>query len=142
MAKETADVARDTRLLQVKLFRYNNALSQESHYDEYEVPAGPGQSVMNVLQYIYENLDRSISFYAPCRIGRCFGCHAKVNGKTRLVCTELPPTDSVNLLIEPMSDRSMLRDVITDRSKLVSTEEQDLAQKADAYLASKAQPAH
>lgn len=79
----------------------------------YPVPVSPGEvmSVMDILKYIYENIDPTLAFFshAACRQTACGKCAVKVNGKTCLACG----TRAVGpeILIEPRSS-NIVRDLI------------------------------
>ena len=81
----------------------------ESSVQVYEVPYESGQSVLGVLEYIYENLDSTLSFYYSCRIGMCTGCLVRVNGKAVLACTTLAKGD---MLIEPYKEGMVIKDLV------------------------------
>ena len=68
----------------VKLERLNPVTEKEPHFDEYQVPIEEGWSILNILAYIYDELDPSVCYYGSCRVGKCVACHVKVNGRTRL----------------------------------------------------------
>jgi len=80
----------------------------------YEVPIVEGSmSVLNVLQYIYENIDPSLSFIASCRLGLCGRCDMIVNGKPVQACAKVVEGD---ITIEPALKLGFkpLKDVIAD----------------------------
>lgn len=54
----------------------------------YEVPVVPGMKVMDVLDYIYVNLDHELAYYrhSSCCQAICGRCACKLNGKTILAC--------------------------------------------------------
>lgn len=101
-------MAEDSKIVKVKVSRFDPAVDKEPHYDTFEVETGIGFSVYNALQYINKNLDPSLAFYASCRIGQCFGCLVKVNGKTVPACTTML-TDDVTL--DPYDSKRVLRDL-------------------------------
>ena len=105
----------------VRLARFDPGRDSASRYQNYAVPIEEGWSILNVLTYIYEELDPTVAFYGPCRIGKCVACHVKVNGKTRLACTELAPPQDMTL--DPMTSRALIRDFVIDRSKVSEAEE-------------------
>jgi len=74
--------------IKVKVFRFDPTVEKEPHYETYEVPLTEGMSVLDILDYIYENIDSSLAYYdhAACRHGICGGCAVVVNGKTCLAC--------------------------------------------------------
>lgn len=52
----------------------------------FSVPIEEGMDVLNVLEYIHNHLDSSVSFRSSCRRGVCGGCQMLINGKLRLAC--------------------------------------------------------
>lgn len=67
-------------------------------------------SVMNVLNYIYQNLDGTLAYFdhAACKQAACGRCSVKVNGKVRLSCKEKA---SEQMLLEPVNDK-VIKDLI------------------------------
>lgn len=98
--------------IKVKVKRYDPDSNQREHFVSYEVPYQEGMSVLNVLNYIYENIDSSLSFYYSCRIGKCLGCYVTLNGKTRLACTTKATQD---MTIEPRKKLKVLKDLVVDQ---------------------------
>ena len=106
--------------VKARVFRYDPEKDKEPHYDTFEVPYFERMSVMGVLTYIYENLDRSLAFYESCRIGRCYGCTVRVNGKASLACR----THAVKeMTIEPPAKVPVIRDLMTRSDKKKEEEE-------------------
>lgn len=86
------------RVITATVYRYNPNRDQDARFVTYKIPFQEGLSVMNVIQYIYENLDPTLSHYYSCRIGRCGGCHIFVNGRAvQSCCTRA----SDEMVIEP-----------------------------------------
>lgn len=99
----------------VKVYRTDPADPSKSWYDTFTVPYERGASVLDVLKYIYDNLDHSLAFTNSCRIGKCTCCHDRVNGKTRLSCTTV--VDGNDLTVEPLPGYPVIRDLVVDRTK-------------------------
>ena len=108
-------MAASGKTVQVEIFRFNPQEDESPRFDTYEIELQQGRSVLGVLKHIYENHDPTLAFYRSCRIGKCTGCHVKVNGKVCLACTTL--ADGDKLRIEPMSERRVVRDLVVDRTK-------------------------
>ena len=87
----------------------------ENQLAVYEVPVEPGQSVLGVLQYMYEHLDPTLAFSCSCRIGLCSACLVRVNGKVVRACTTLAEGD---ILIEPYRDDARIRDLVVQLPSL------------------------
>jgi len=100
----------------VKVFRYDPTLGTEPSYDSYQVPLELGMSAMDVLDYIYQNLDSTLAYYdhAGCALGICARCMGKINGKAGLLCQTIVDCD---IVIDPTSERRVVRDLVCDRGR-------------------------
>lgn len=106
--------------VRARVFRFDPEKDKEPHFDNFEVPYIQRMSVLGVLMYIYENLDRSLAFYCSCRIGRCYGCNVRMNGKTVLACRALALKE---MTIEPPPRVPIIRDLLTRSEKKSEYEE-------------------
>lgn len=101
------------RLITVELERYDPDTGDTSR-QEYQVPLGEGWSVLTVLDWIYENVDPTIGFYASCRIGKCEGCDCLLNGQKVLSCNTVVEGD---VRLAPIPEFQVHRDLIPNRMK-------------------------
>jgi len=69
----------------------------------------PGESVLNVLERIFETQDESLAFGGGCGRGRCGACGMKINGRYRLACGEVVKGD---LILEPSSKGRLIKDLL------------------------------
>lgn len=85
---------------------------ESSRYDSYTIPYTEGMNILSVLNYIYENLDRTISYpTCLCRIGKCGVCAVRLNGKNVLACaTKVNSGD--HLTIEPVNNAKVIKDLV------------------------------
>ena len=97
----------NSKMVNIKLRRHGQT------YDEFEVPFEDGMNILSALQYIYENLDRTIAYpVCLCRMGKCGACIMQVNGKVQLGC-------AVRLVayefyvVETIANKEVIRDLIT-----------------------------
>jgi len=76
------------KIINVKIHRFDPQEDKIPYLQKYEVPLETGMGVLDVLNYIYENLDSSLAYFnhATCRQGVCTRCRLKVNDKTVLSC--------------------------------------------------------
>ena len=81
----------------------------------YTMPVEDGQSVLGVLEYIYENIDPELGFLSSCRIGLCSSCLVRVNGKVVRACTTLAED---GMVIKPYKDSLLIRDLIAELPQL------------------------
>ena len=96
-------------MIKVECFRFNPELDKKPRFCSYQVPFQENMSVLNVLDYIFENLDSSLGYLSFCRHGVCGECKIKVNGKRGLAC-KIPAQK--NMRIEPVFTDKIIRDLI------------------------------
>ena len=98
-----------------RVFRFNPDQDKEPFFQEYEVPWEPGLTAMDALDYIYQNIDSTLAYYdhAACKLGICARCTGRINGKPGLLC-QVEVSD--NMLIEPVSDKDIVRDLVYERT--------------------------
>lgn len=100
--------------MKVRIYRQNPEEGGEPFFQDYEVPVTTEDryTVMDVLEYIYYNLDSSLAFYSHsvCNHGICGRCGVKINGKPGLACTHR--VTEPELTLEPINSR-VVRDLVT-----------------------------
>lgn len=96
----------------LKVYRFDPDVDQKPRYQTYTVPYESGLSILNILQYVSDNIDPSLSYYYSCRIGKCNGCLMMVNGKPTRVCTQ-PPENQMT--IEPLEGFKVIKDLVVDQ---------------------------
>ena len=94
----------------VKIFKYDPQVDAEPRYDEYLVPY-LYRTVLDVLRYIYENLDSTFAFRWGCSKGRCRACVVSVNGRPALACAKLAEKE---MKIEPHPRFRVIKDLLVD----------------------------
>ncbi len=102
------------KIIQVKVFRFNPSADQTPYYQTYPVPLEEGMSAMTALDYIYHNLDGTLSYYdhAACDLGICARCSGRVNGKVALFCQTVLRGD---VTLEPASETRVIKDLVVRR---------------------------
>jgi succinate dehydrogenase/fumarate reductase-like Fe-S protein len=98
----------------VTVSRYDPSLDEERYYQTYEVPLVKGMSLLDALDYIYENLDGSLAYYdhAACQQGICRRCTLSIDGKVELMCQRLVEGD---VTVEPPAKFAVVRDLVYKR---------------------------
>jgi fumarate reductase iron-sulfur subunit len=103
----------EKRTIKVRIARFNPATDSSPHYQTYDVPLEPRMTVMNVLDYIYENLDSSLAYFShnSCYRRVCARCNVAVNSKAGLSChTEV----SDDITLEPLPRFKVVRDLVVE----------------------------
>jgi succinate dehydrogenase/fumarate reductase-like Fe-S protein len=100
------------KTITVKVFKFDPTKDSRPTFKKYEVPFVPHQTVMDVLDYIYNNLDSTIAYFshAACRRSVCGRCTILVNGKASLACQRRANED---LVLEPLKGDRVLRDLVS-----------------------------
>ena len=85
--------------------------SQDGEYREWEIPYKDRITVLNILDYIQENYDRSLAYYKSCRIGKCTGCLVGIDGENKLACITLAKD---GMKISPAKKYEVIRDLAVE----------------------------
>ncbi len=103
------------------VFRFNPSVDTQPYYKTYRVPVSSGTSAMNVLDYIYENLDSTLSYYdhAGCALGICMRCMGRINNKAGLFCQTLVDGD---VTLEPLKKEGIIKDLVVRRKEKKAAE--------------------
>jgi NAD-dependent dihydropyrimidine dehydrogenase PreA subunit len=99
-----------------RVFRYDPETDKAPRYEDYLAPI-EGQTVLDVLRYIYENCDATLSFRFGCDGAgyiRCGACAVLVNGTPAFSCKKLAEE---GMLIEPHPKFEVVKDLVTDFDK-------------------------
>ncbi|NLW25800.1 MAG: hypothetical protein GXY91_11325 [Clostridia bacterium] len=103
------------KMIDIEIFRYNPSKDNSPYYKLYKVPltVATKATVQNLLLYIYENIDSTLSFRNyKCNQGVCTSCLVKLNGQSvRSCCTFINVNEKVR--IEPLNDLKVIKDLVT-----------------------------
>lgn len=95
------------------VFRFDPSVDSTPRYERYTVPYEHwnGVKLIDTLRYLYETKVPDLSFREPCRQQICGACMMLVNKKPVLACNFI---SEVEMVIEPMVNRKVLKDLITE----------------------------
>lgn len=102
------------KLLSVTVRRGTASDSQEQTFD---VPEQDSQTVLDVVSYIQEYLDPTLSYRFACRVGMCGSCGMLVNGEPRWTCrthVKKVAGTSKSLTIAPLRNLPVIKDLVVD----------------------------
>ncbi len=100
----------EDKLATVKLFRFDPEVDTGPSYSEFKAPY-QGRTVLDVLLYIYQNLDSTFAFRWACTQGYCRSCVVSINGKPALACTASAQKE---MKIEPHPKFKLIKDLLID----------------------------
>ncbi|MFC1611579.1 2Fe-2S iron-sulfur cluster-binding protein [Myxococcota bacterium] len=103
--------------VKLNVFRFNPIEDNKPRYQEYGVERSEKMSVLSAIQYIYENLDGSLSMNCYyCYRKLCGLCVLRINGKNRLSCGTLVEG---GMIIGPARGYRLSKDLAVDFSRKV-----------------------
>lgn len=97
------------KLASVKVFKFDPLLDDNPRYITYREIPYEDRSVLDVLRYIYENIDQTLSFRCLCTKGFCGGCAVIINGVPSLACRRLAEEE---MTIEPHHKFEIIKDLV------------------------------
>jgi succinate dehydrogenase/fumarate reductase-like Fe-S protein len=83
------------------------------HFETYEVPFEPGQSVLDGLRWIRANRDPTLAIRFSCiNANACKECMMEIDGGTLYACTER--LEMREMTVKPLSNKALVRDLVTE----------------------------
>ena len=110
-----ADAAQvDLPAIEVRAFRFDPQGGGAPTYATYAVPAAAPLTALEVLDYVYANLDRHLAYRTYyCLKGVCLSCLVRIDGKGAKGCERLlHPGKSYT--IDPIHGYPLIRDLVVD----------------------------
>jgi fumarate reductase iron-sulfur subunit len=109
-AEATAPAA--ATLLRVSVWRGG----ADGKLQEFRVPRGESQTVLDVVTYIQRHIDPTLAYRFACRVGMCGSCAMTVNGAPRWTCrTHVDDVAIAGALeIGPLANLPVVRDLVAD----------------------------
>jgi succinate dehydrogenase / fumarate reductase iron-sulfur subunit len=86
--------------------------------EEFRVTAGRYRSLLDGLEEIRGNTDRSLLYRHSCHHGSCGTCAVIVNGERKLACTTLLVELPEGAVVEPLAPFQVLGDLAVDPAEL------------------------
>ena len=103
-----------SEVVKVYVDRYDPG-KKETYTQTYEVPRGERVRVLDFLDYIFEEMDPSLSYRRHlCKAKMCHACMMMVNDNPRLVCWEVVSPGQDEIKLSPLKGKRVLKDLIVD----------------------------
>lgn len=100
--------------IKASVYRFDKEAKAKIYYDKFEVPYADGMTLLDLLNYIQQNLDKTLSFRWECRSGICGTCGVMVNKKPVLCCNYKIKPSKKEIVIEPLANFPVEKDLIVD----------------------------
>ncbi len=106
-------MARKERHLNVAVRRGG---ADDGYMQTFQVPANDNQTVLDVVSWIQQHSDPTLTYRFACRVGMCGSCAMMVNGVPRWTCrTHVNKVlDGDHIRIEPLRNLPVIKDLAAD----------------------------
>ncbi|MBP6876158.1 MAG: succinate dehydrogenase iron-sulfur subunit [Candidatus Eisenbacteria bacterium] len=98
----------------LRVFRFQPGKDEQPHYDEFTIEVQPAWTVLDALNAIKWHHDGTLTYRRSCRHGICGSCAMMINGKNELACEKQLKTIKGVVVVEPMKEYAVLRDLMVD----------------------------
>ncbi len=100
------------RYIDLEIMRYNPETDEAPAFQLYRVPCHEDWVVLDAINYIKDELDRTLSYRWSCHMAVCGSCGMMINGEPMLSCKaflrDLPDT----IRVEPLANFPIERDLV------------------------------
>ncbi len=109
-----------------RVFRYKQDNTQP-HFDTFKLEVKPEEYVLDAVERIWAEQDRTLIFRHACHHAACGACGMRVDGREKLTCItriDSVTTDGGTLTIEPLRNLPVVSDLVVDMAPFYARMEQ------------------
>lgn len=100
---------------EIEVLRYRPESDSEPVFQTYTIPYSRDWSIVDVLNYIKDTLDGTLSYRWSCQMAVCGSCGMMVNGEPKLSCkTFLRDYYPKKIQVEPLANFPIEKDLIVN----------------------------
>jgi len=103
-------------VIQVQISRFNPEKDNKPYMQKFSVPWDNEGTVLGLLKYIYNNMDKTIAFRSNCKNEHCGECGIRIDDKAALACRTIVDKNTVTL--KPLAKIPVLKDLAVDLEKI------------------------
>ena len=99
--------------------KYIVKIKRDSTYSSYEVDLDENLNVLDVVEYIKNYIDPTLTFRSFCKSAICGSCAMVVGGSSKLAC-KIKAVDYLEdgvLVIEPLKHFEVIKDLVVEQDK-------------------------
>jgi fumarate reductase iron-sulfur subunit len=90
------------RSVELKILRYDPERDDEPRWQTYTVPYREDWVVLDAINYVKEELDRTLSYRWSCHMAVCGSCGVVINGEPALACHSFLRDYPEQISVEPL----------------------------------------
>ena len=102
----------NSRNIELEILRYNPEVDDEPSFQQYQVPFHEDWVVLDAINHIKNELDRTLSYRWSCHMAVCGSCGMMINGEPKLACEAFLRDYSDSIRIEPLANFPIERDLV------------------------------
>ena len=102
------------RLVELEILRYDPDDGAPPAFRSYQVPCQEDWVVLDAINYVKDELDRTLSYRWSCHMAVCGSCGMMVNGEPALSCKAFLRDLPDRIRIEPLANFPVERDLVTN----------------------------
>jgi len=100
------------RNVELEILRYDPDTDQAPRFQTYQVPCPEDWVVLDAVNYVKDELDRSLSYRWSCHMAVCGSCGVMIDGEPRLSCKTFMRDLPDKIRIEPLANFPIERDLV------------------------------
>ena len=103
---------------QVKIQRYNPSI-KKNYFQTYDVDLDEKFTILEVIEYIKNKLDSTLTYRAFCKSAICGSCAMVVNGSSKLTCKLNAIENLIDGVLEiaPLKQFDVIKDLVVNQDK-------------------------
>ncbi len=100
------------RFVDLEILRYDPEKHTEPVFQTYHVPCAEDWVVLDAINYVKDELDRSLSYRWSCHMAVCGSCGMMINGEPMLSCKAFLRDLPDKIRVEPLANFPIERDLV------------------------------
>ncbi len=100
------------RTVELEILRYDPEQDTEPYFQTYTVPYHEDWVVLDAINYVKDELDRTLSYRWSCHMAVCGSCGMVVNGEPALACHAFLRDYPKRIRIKPLQNFPIERDLV------------------------------
>jgi fumarate reductase iron-sulfur subunit len=100
------------RTIELEVLRYDPEQDEAPHFQAYIVPYREDWVVLDAINYVKDELDRTLSYRWSCHMAVCGSCGMMINGEPSLSCHTFLRDCPDRIRIEPLQNFPIERDLV------------------------------
>ncbi len=100
------------RIVELEILRYNPETDEEPKFQTFSVPCAEDWVVLDAINYIKDELDRTLSYRWSCHMAVCGSCGMMINGEPMLSCKSFLRDLPDRIRVEPLTNFPIERDLV------------------------------